>query len=632
MKNLFTVFLVLLVFQITLRSQVAGDYGSAATGTWSSVGSWLVFNTAADWSDATAAPGLPTASTNVYIRAGHTITLDIAGMTCKNLTIAGTTTFKTTTTPASSNVGYDITVNGDLTVNSTGTFRVTANTNGIASPNGGIANSLILYGNLSNSAGGVCNFRTGSSGSTLSVCNVSMVGANNVTMTDPYVSTTNGTFNYITINKTSPGKVTLGSNIITSGGSSTGPTSCNSGITFTNGIVETGNYFIAYQGTTNAQCVGGTSASYVKGYFARGMSSSAATSKDFFVGDDNGYRPVQVHATTSGGATGHLIVVRCIPGNANTGSSTLNGGIDKVSNVRYYQVKYDATIAGNASMTIDYAKLPLGADDGVTVGSTDLRVAYSTNNGSTWNGLGQTATYTVATPTDPPAQITPDPMASPYVLNSLSSMYFALANATGGSNPLPVELSSFTANSKDNAVNLHWTTATEIENSGFDVERAQVLSGSKNWTKIGFVKGSGASNTPKEYSFSDANIQGNGTYLYRLKQIDNNGQFIYSSEISVSVAFAPKTYTLDQNYPNPFNPSTSIRFGLPVDSHVQVRVYNSIGQQVALLTNDVMSAGYQTINWNAASLSSGLYYYSVEAKSLDGKSTFTATKKMMLLK
>jgi hypothetical protein len=194
---------------------------------------------------------------------------------------------------------------------------------------------------------------------------------------------------------------------------------------------------------------------------------------------------------------------------------------------------------------------------------------------------------------------------------------------------LPVELTSLSANLKDNAVEIRWATATESNNYAFDIERSASAS---LWTKVGSVKGSGNSNTPKNYSFVDKTTLQNGKYYYRLKQIDATGDYKYSEAVAVDLKLTPKTFTLDQNYPNPFNPSTSIRFGLPVDSHVQIRVYNTIGQQVALLTNDVMTAGYQTVNWNAASLSSGLYYYSVEAKSLDGKSTFSATKKMMLLK
>ena len=125
---------------------------------------------------------------------------------------------------------------------------------------------------------------------------------------------------------------------------------------------------------------------------------------------------------------------------------------------------------------------------------------------------------------------------------------------TGDVDPLPVELTSFTAITKGRGVELAWKTATEANNFGFEVERNTM----NNWEKIGFVEGNGTTNAPKEYSFSEKNIP-SGKYSYRLKQIDRDGKFSYSNVVEVSVAEV-KQFGLEQNYPNPFNPVTMINY------------------------------------------------------------------------
>lgn len=194
--------------------------------------------------------------------------------------------------------------------------------------------------------------------------------------------------------------------------------------------------------------------------------------------------------------------------------------------------------------------------------------------------------------------------------------------------PLPVELTSFTAETSNNAVVLRWNTATERNNSGFQVERK--INGS--FQKIAFVQGNGTSSSPKNYSYTDAKLRDNGTYTYRLKQIDNDGAFSYSKEVEVSVKIIPAEYALKQNYPNPFNPSTTIQVALPSDSKVRLSLYNVIGQEIAVLSNSVLEAGVHSFTWNAANMPSGLYYYTIDASSINSKQSFKETKKMLLVK
>ena len=89
---------------------------------------------------------------------------------------------------------------------------------------------------------------------------------------------------------------------------------------------------------------------------------------------------------------------------------------------------------------------------------------------------------------------------------------------------------------------------------------------------------------------------------------------------------APKTFLLEQNYPNPFNPSTTIRYQLPVASEVKLEVYDVLGKKIATLVNERQSAGSYQVVWNASGLSSGTYFYRLQA------GTFTQTKKMILVK
>ncbi|MBK6914190.1 MAG: T9SS type A sorting domain-containing protein [Ignavibacteriales bacterium] len=188
--------------------------------------------------------------------------------------------------------------------------------------------------------------------------------------------------------------------------------------------------------------------------------------------------------------------------------------------------------------------------------------------------------------------------------------------------PLPVELSSFNASIINNTIKLIWRTETEVNNFGFEVERKI----SDDWQKLGFVHGHGNSNSPSEYSYVDKNPIGGSKFQYRLKQIDNDGQFEYSDVVEVNLI--PTKFALYQNYPNPFNPDTKISWQSPVGSWQTLKVYDVLGNEVATLVNEYKPAGIYNVEFTIDNLqlSSGVYFYQLKAGG------FVSVKKMIMIK
>jgi hypothetical protein len=196
---------------------------------------------------------------------------------------------------------------------------------------------------------------------------------------------------------------------------------------------------------------------------------------------------------------------------------------------------------------------------------------------------------------------------------------------------IPVELTSFTAKVSGQNVLLNWSTATETNNKGFEVERSQKSeAGNQNWDKVGFINGNGTTSEPKSYSFTDNNVD-EGTYFYRLKQIDYDGSINYSNEITLAVGNSPTNYSLSQNYPNPFNPSTVIQYQVPKTTDISIKIFDLTGQEVKALFSGKVKEGKHTVEWNGLNkngilMSSGIYLYQIESKE------FVQSKKMILMK
>jgi DNA-binding beta-propeller fold protein YncE len=189
----------------------------------------------------------------------------------------------------------------------------------------------------------------------------------------------------------------------------------------------------------------------------------------------------------------------------------------------------------------------------------------------------------------------------------------------------PVEMTVFTATAEENKVKLKWQTVTELNNSGFEVQRK---SENENEFKVlGFVKGKGNSMMLNEYYFEDLDLTP-GVYSYRLKQIDFDGSFEYFPNafgIELEIT-SPKEFSLGQNYPNPFNPSTKISWQSPVGSHQTLKIYDLLGNEVAVLVDEFRQAGSFEVTFDASQLSTGVYFYTLKAGS------FIETKKLILMK
>ena len=191
---------------------------------------------------------------------------------------------------------------------------------------------------------------------------------------------------------------------------------------------------------------------------------------------------------------------------------------------------------------------------------------------------------------------------------------------------IPVELNSFAADVKQGKVFLSWETATELNNLGFFIERRNIdaVETETEWVEIGFKEGQGNSTERNLYRFEDNPLY-DGTYHYRLRQVDYDGSFEYSNEVEVNL-FSVKSFELSQNYPNPFNPTTTISFQLPEASFITLKVFDALGTEVATIAEGRYPAGVHEVNFNAENISSGLYMYRI----ISGANELT--RKMMVIK
>ncbi len=278
--------------------------------------------------------------------------------------------------------------------------------------------------------------------------------------------------------------------------------------------------------------------------------------------------------------------------------------------------------AGNSVQTITWN---VANTNNAPVNCSTVNILLSTDGGQTFS-----TTLIANTPNDGSEDVTipntPSTTARIKV-EAVGNIFFDVSNVNFTiDQEVPVELISFTAERTDAGVELNWKTATETNNSGFTIERSR---DEENFVQISFISGKGTTTEVTSYNYLDTGIE-TGKYYYRLKQIDFDGTSKYLNVVLVDVGL-PKQFELSQNHPNPFNPSTTIKFQLPVDANVKIGLYNSIGQKVSELLNSDLSGGVHEVTFDGSNLSSGIYYYTMNAFGKDGKN-FSSTKKMILIK
>lgn len=258
-----------------------------------------------------------------------------------------------------------------------------------------------------------------------------------------------------------------------------------------------------------------------------------------------------------------------------------------------------------------------------------LRVTYDAATG--YGALYVNDTLRASHQGDPGKNIAlgnPSTMTIGRILDGSGNNFATLGSVTiwsGISSALPVELTSFSAVKRSDAVQLRWHTITELNNYGFEVQRSF---DKKNWEEMDFVPGNGTVNSPRSYSWSDASVlrSGRGNVYYRLRQIDRDGSYEFSSVVEVALE-GGNGFAVTQAFPNPFNPSTTFSVRLERDEQVHASVFDAAGREVATLINgELLAAGMHNLSFHADQLPSGIYFAVVRT------ATQTASIKMVLQK
>jgi hypothetical protein len=487
-------------------------------------------------------------------------------------------------------------IGGDLTIASTGALQFGSN----AANNGTVV--VNVKGNVTNNAASGATttgiIKKAGGGGTFTI---NMIGTSAQTWTGILPAAFATTVCNVVINNANG--VTISSN--------PDPLRCT--LTLTNGKFTTATALLVNSISSAALISGGNSNSFINGPLSFNYATAGTFNKVFPIGKGTAYRPITLSLSQSA-ATSSVYTAELF--NSAAPPNDLPGTLDKVSDTHYFVISEGS---GGSAFTNGVLTINYDGDDGVA-DATNLRIAQgSSGGGGTWIDLGGTGTATTT------GSITSATAFTDLTTNTA----FALANNLGGGNVLPVELSSFSANTVNGKVVLNWKTATEVNSSQFVIER--ILKSTQNakvtastWTAVGSVNASNNSNTPRTYSFTDTQVKP-GTYSYRLKTVDNDGTYSYSASTEATVSL-PKTFTVEQNYPNPFNPSTMIAFSLPQSMKVSLVVFNTIGQEVARLIDETLDAGYYQKSFNAGNFPSGTYLYQLRA----GNSV--VTKKMLLIK
>ncbi len=336
-----------------------------------------------------------------------------------------------------------------------------------------------------------------------------------------------------------------------------------------------------------------------------------------FIASGTNYVQITGMTTASGAAAGASFSIEffvrtgnALGGPVTSGPGSSTDGWTSLGSVPVTQ----GAVASGVSLLFDTPEIM------ITPGDTAGVAMVFTGTSPRYFGTG-TPPYDVYTDTYLTC-VTGDARSAPFTPTGNFFSSRALVGEIHYNDLVPVELATFSAYSAGSSINLSWATASELNNSGFQIERK---AGNAEWANAGFVNGHGTTTETQYYSFIDGNLHP-GSYTYRLKQVDYNGSYKYYELGETMEAGVISSFDLSQNYPNPFNPTTSITWQVPVTSHVTLKVYNLLGKEIAVLVNGEKPAGSYETEFNASSLPSGAYFYTIQAGN------FVQTKKMILMK
>ncbi len=569
-------------------SNGSGGWGSAQTGNMTSITSSTNREVAIAWNAINNNSGIPT-SFNWLGFEMSTANPDYVYDQVPSSNYSG----NSTTTPT---FNYYFTVSSTVNNASTNPFGQTSYE--LRGTTGTVGTSPIFDASLSNGADfGTSTTLNGTltieSGGYASNSHSPAYGANSTLCYD-----NGGTYttSYEWPSSNSPHNVTIkNGSTITLGGSET----IAGTLTLTSGTITLGadNLTIQSPGTIS----GASSSNYIitnsTGSLIQYLMNTGSNPVTYPIGPSStSYNPVIINLDASG-----------ISGNFNASVATSTANVS------------DATGVVNKQWTITHTGLSgsiilqwNAADEGGTFSPSGAQIENYTGSGTDWTAL----------------TTSPVSGSGPYTASGTiagSGTVYTIGNPSA----LPVELTTFTASLNNSAVELSWKTATEVNNYGFEIQRLNNSHSSSvngQWEKIGFVKGAGSSSSPKQYSFTDKSVSF-GSYSYRLKQIDVDGQYKYSSVVNVNAGQLPNGFVLNQNYPNPFNPTTQIQFGFNDNTRASLTVYNVLGQKVANLFDGLAQGGQlYNVTFNGDRFASGIYYYKLQSDN------HVEIKKMLLMK
>jgi hypothetical protein len=627
MKNILLLLSLLVLMTQFTWGQTTGDYRSAATGNWNTLATWERYNGTA-WILPTSGQGTPTSTSGVItILNGHTVTVtvnvsidqatvDAGGQITINsgitLTIANGTSTDLTVNGIVVNSGT-ITTTGTVSFGSGSTYQHTHTSGVVPTATWDIASTCLVTGMTGTLPTGIAGQTFGNlTWNCPNQSNTSTAIAGVLTVAGNLTILNTGTYQFRV--QTSP--ITVGGDVYITGGTmwvagqATKVMNVGGSVYINGGILDLMGYAsTSYSGTLNIKgnlsCtsgtlqVGGTSTN--SGIVFNGTGIQTFTSG----GTING----MVNFTVNSGSTLQMADASTVV--SGSGTFTLaNGaalGITSPDGITSTGATGNIQVTGTRTFNTGSHYIYNGSSVQVTGNGLPATVNKLTINNTSGGPVGVTPSQAlIVTDTLTLAAGVLDNAIVPVTLGPSGIVIYAGGSANG---PLPVELTSFTAILQGTSALLNWTTATETNNSGFQIERS--IEGSGVWAEVAFVNGAGTSNSPKTYSYEDKNLTP-GTYIYRIKQIDNDGTItIYNPNAlpKVDAGVVGKELQLCRNYPNPFNPSTTIQFSVPQDGYASLKVYNMVGQEVAMLYSGVAKAGhYIHATFNASRYASGIYF------------------------